>query len=131
MNFTIEDTLYNYSGIYSITTTIDNRFYIGSTVNFWRRYQDHRTKFRNGNHANGYMKAFVNKYGLDKFSFNLLYICKSTCLKYNEKLWIETLKPQFNIKKIIERPYFEDEKAFNWEKMRKQFEDIDEKLKAG
>ncbi len=34
---------------------------------------------------------------------------------YNEKLWIDSLKPQFNIKKIVNRPYFPDELQFNKE----------------
>ena len=113
MTFNMDINLCDYAGIYSITTTIDNRFYIGSTVNLWRRYKDHNHRLKNKIHANKYMQAFSNKYGLDKFSFNLLYVCKNTCLRYNEKLWIDILKPQFNIKPIIERPYFEDEIYFN------------------
>jgi hypothetical protein len=33
-------------------------------------------------------------------------------LVYNEKLLIDSLKPQFNIKKIVNRPYFDDEIRF-------------------
>lgn len=112
MNFTIEHNLHRTSGIYSITNSIDARFYIGSTINFWRRYGDHKGRLKHKEHANKYLQAFSNKYGIDKLNFNLLYPCKNTCLRYNEKLWIELLKPQFNLKKLITRPYFDDEIQF-------------------
>lgn len=118
MKFTIEDSLCDSSGIYSITNSIDPRFYIGSAKNYWRRYVDHRAALRRNDHANKYLQAFSNKYGIDKFSFNLLYLCKNTCLRFNEKLWIENLKPQFNLKKLITRPYFEDEKIYDFNKIR-------------
>lgn len=109
MQFNIENILSYRSGIYSITNSVDNRFYLGSTINFRKRYLDHRNRLKNKNHNNKYIQAFSNKYGIETFSFNLLFLCKNTCLVYNEKLWIELLKPQFNIKPIVQRPYFDDE----------------------
>lgn len=117
MLFNIPDNMWYNSGIYSITNSIDSRFYIGSTICFRRRFLDHRSSFKKKKHANPYLQSFVNKYGLETISFNILYPCKNTCLVYNEKLWIENLKPQFNIKKIINRPYFADELAFNQTEM--------------
>ncbi len=34
-------------------------------------------------------------------------------LVFNEKHWIETLKPQLNVKKIINRPISDDEMRYN------------------
>ena len=131
MIFNIEESLCDMSGIYSITTSIDNRFYIGSTINFWRRYVDHRAKFKKGNHANKYMQAFASKYGLNTFSFNLLFICKNSCLIHSEKFWIEVLRPQFNIKPIIQRPYIEDVARYDLEKRRRLIEPIYESMGVG
>lgn len=118
MKFNVPENLATYSGIYTITNNRDNRFYIGSTINFKRRYSDHKSMFKKNKHANPYLQAFVNKYGLESMSFNILYPCKNTCLVYNEKTWIDTLKPQFNIKKIINRPYYEDEIRYNMDSLR-------------
>ncbi|MEK6882406.1 MAG: GIY-YIG nuclease family protein [Nanoarchaeota archaeon] len=114
--------LSNKSGIYSITNSVDNRFYIGSTVCFSKRFRDHRYRLIRREHYNKYLQSFSNKYGVESMSFNILYLCKNTCLVYNEKLWIDTFNPQFNLKKIINRPYFDDEIAFNLKNYKSPFE---------
>lgn len=124
MIFNIPSILYYSSGIYSITSSIDNRFYIGSTVCFKRRFQDHKSRLNNKNHNNKYIQAFANKYGTHTLSFNLLYLCKNTCLVFNEKLWIDKLKPQFNIKPIITRPYFDDELLYDIQSIKSPLESL-------
>jgi group I intron endonuclease len=130
MIFNINNQFQHDSGIYSIKNRIDDRFYIGSTINFWKRYKDHFGKLTIGNHANRYLQAFAKKYGIDTLIFEMVLLCKATCLKCNEKLCIEQLKPQFNIKAIIERPYFEDERIFNLENLMKKAIDADEIIQS-
>lgn len=129
MIFRIGNDFKYYSGVYAIENLIDDRFYIGSTKCLFERFKDHLYYFKKQKHANKYMQAFVNKYGLETLSFELLFLCKNTCLTYNEKLWIDTLKPQFNIRKIIQRPYFDDVERFTLKEMRRQFDEVDIKLK--
>lgn len=129
MIFNIHDFIKNYYGIYAIRNCLDERFYIGSTIDFYKRYNDHLRLLRKGTHANKHLQAFSNKYGIDKLSFELLFLCKNTCLVYNEKIWIDMLNPKFNMRKIIQRPYFEDVEKFNFENMRRKINEIDEKLK--
>jgi group I intron endonuclease len=128
MDFCINVSLKHKSGIYIISNSIDDRIYIGSTINFDRRFKDHRSKLINKTHANKYLQSFSNKYGIDKLSFNLLFLCKNTCLKDNEKHWIDLLEPKFNIKKIIERRYFQDQAIFNTEMMCREIDRIDKIL---
>lgn len=130
MKYNIDTNISMRSGIYSITNSLDNRFYIGSTIDFWRRYCDHKHKLKKGSHANKYLQAFSNKYGIETLSFDLLFVCKNTCLCFNEKLWIDLLKPVFNIKPIIHRPYYEDEKIFSIDQMRKQVQGADHLLET-
>ncbi len=113
MLFNIPDNISQSCGIYTITNNYDNRFYIGSTLCFKRRYSDHKNRLKKKKHANPYLQSFVNKYGIETLSFNLLFICNKECLVFNEKHWIETLKPQLNVKKIINRPISDDEMRYN------------------
>lgn len=112
MTFEIDVSLRNKSGIYYIYNSVDSRVYIGSTVDFWRRYTDHKNKLMSGTHGNKYLQSFVNKYGINTLSFKLKALCKNTCLLFNEKYYIDTIKPEFNIKSIVQRPYFPDIEEF-------------------
>lgn len=113
MLFNIPENISHSSGIYTITNSYDNRFYIGSTTNFKRRYNDHKNRLIKKKHANPYLQSFTNKHGFGTLSFNLLYVCDKQCLVFNEQHWIEILTPQFNIKKIINRPISDDEMKYN------------------
>jgi len=116
MIYNSDINLKNKGGIYKISTDIDNRIYIGSTNNFYKRYNDHKRKLIKKNHANKYLQSFFDKYGKNSLSFEILTICKNSCLLYSEKYFIAILKPNFNIKKIIERKYFEDEVEYDLNK---------------
>jgi len=124
MLFNIPYNISQSCGIYTITNNYDNRFYIGSTLCFKRRYSDHKNRLKKKKHANPYLQAFVNKYGIETFSFNLLFICSKECLVFNEKHWIETFKPQLNVKKIINRPVSDDETRYNNSLFLNQLKDI-------
>lgn len=60
------------SGIYKITNTVDDRFYIGSAVELWDRCRTHRIALLAKNHYNDYLQRFVDKYGIDKLKFELV-----------------------------------------------------------
>lgn len=128
MIFNIHNSIKDDSGIYAIRNCMDERFYIGSTVGFYKRYSDHLRLLKKRNHANKYLQSFSNKYGLDMLSFELMFLCKNTCLVFNEKLYIDTLKPQFNIRKIIQRPYFEDVEKYDIKAMRDAFDEADRRM---
>ncbi len=115
MKFNIDLSFKHSSGIYIITNDVDDRIYIGSTINFWKRFSDHKRKLTLNTHANKHIQAFSKKYGIESLSFNLLLLCKNTCLLFNEKQCIELLKPKFNVKPIIERKYFDDGIIYNEE----------------
>jgi group I intron endonuclease len=115
----VDYSLKNKGGIYKISNTIDSRIYIGSTNNFTKRYNDHRKKLSVKTHANKYLQAFYNKYGSDSMLFEVLSICKNSCLLYSEQYFISLLTPEFNIKKIIERKYFADEIEYDYNRNKK------------
>lgn len=120
MRFNIDDKFKNYSGIYIIKNTIDSRCYIGSTNDFYQRYKDHKSNLINNKHNNPHIQSFVNKYGIDSLAFNLLCFCNIEVLIYNEKLLIDELMPEFNIKPIEITDFnlydaeFQKQKVFNF-----------------
>ena len=91
---------YNYSGIYCLKNTIDDRCYIGSAQKLNYRLWNHKHKLIKGNHANNILQNFVNKYGIDKIYFEILETVSIDKLLEREQYYIDTLKPEFNILKI-------------------------------
>lgn len=100
MELNIDNELLNYSGVYIIKNTIDKRTYIGSTNCFRTRYNSHKRALNNNKHTNKHLQCFVNKYGINKLSFNILCFCSISVLLHNEKLLIDEIKPAFNMKPI-------------------------------
>jgi len=100
MRFNLQESIKNESGVYIIKNSIDDRCYIGSTIDFYQRFQDHKSSLLNNKHANQILQNFVNKYGLNTLSFNILCFCNNKVLRYNEKLLMDELRPSFNIKPL-------------------------------
>ena len=84
------------SGIYKITNTITGDFYIGSSKDIKRRWAAHKWKSRWKNYPNNPMYQDMQKYGVDKFEFQVLVEVEIASLKEIEQQFIETLKPTYN-----------------------------------
>lgn len=78
------------SGIYSILNVDTNKFYIGSAVNFNKRWNLHKYKLNQNIHENRYLQAAWLKYGKEAFEFKILeYVCGKSQLIYKEQTWID------------------------------------------
>ena len=84
------------SGIYKITNTVTGDFYIGSSKNVRRRWADHKSQSRWNECPNSPMYQDMQKYGIDKFVFEVLAEVEIEKLKETEQQFIETLKPTYN-----------------------------------
>lgn len=73
------------SGIYVIEIEGYEKFYIGSSINFKRRKEDHLRDLKYNRHDNQYLQRLYNKYGKDSFKFRL-FIYTGTDKKYILKL---------------------------------------------
>ena len=79
------------SGIYQIRNLVNGKIYVGSSINLRKRMKDHFRDLRNNRHANQHLQKAYNKYGLDKFVFEVLeYVEKDVLLK-REQYYIDTL----------------------------------------
>ena len=84
------------SGIYKITNTITGDFYIGSSKNVKQRWRAHKCPSSWNKCPNNPLYLDMNKYGLDKFDFQVIEEVEADKLKEKEQQFIETLKPTYN-----------------------------------
>jgi group I intron endonuclease len=84
------------SGIYLITNLLNNKKYVGSSVNIYNRYHTHKIKLKQKIHSNKHLEASYHKYGADNFIFEILEYCEKTELEFKEQYYIDFLKPEYN-----------------------------------
>ena len=84
------------SAVYKITNTITGDFYIGSSKDMKRRWREHKCPSKWNEQPNNPMYLDMQKYGIDKFVFEILEVVEIDSLKETEQQFIETLKPTYN-----------------------------------
>ena len=84
------------SGVYKITNTVTGDFYIGSSKNIERRWKAHKEPSRWSNNPNILLYRDFQKYGVDKFEFQILANVEPDQLKETEQQFIEKLQPTYN-----------------------------------
>lgn len=83
------------SGIYKITNKVTGKFYIGSSVNFKRRWYMHKFELKRGKHGNIHLQRAWDKYGEESFVFEVIKEVEPTrkeILK-EEQIFLDTLSP--------------------------------------
>ena len=90
--------LFNYiPGIYMIKNLVNGKCYIGSTNNLYRRYHQHKSRLMSNNHSNRHLQNAWNKYGGDSLGFTILTDCELEDVRLFEQIYINQLKPEYNI----------------------------------
>ena len=84
------------SGIYRITNTITGDFYIGSSKDIKSRWTTHKYPSTWNEHPNNPMYLDMQKYGVEKFEFEILEEAEADKLKETEQQFIEKLQPTYN-----------------------------------
>lgn len=77
------------AGIYKIVNVVDDKFYIGSTSNFIIRKRHHWKALRHGYHYNTFLQRAWDKYGEDKFRFDVVIYCSEEDLIFFEQRFID------------------------------------------
>lgn len=85
------------SGLYEIRNIKNGKIYIGSAINFHRRFEYHKYELNNHKHSNGHLQNAWDKYGKDSFNFYPLLICSKEMLLYYEQVLLDNIRPQYNI----------------------------------
>jgi group I intron endonuclease len=60
-------------GVYKISNKEDKRYYIGYSQNIYKRFGVHKSGLNNNKHQNIFMQRAYNKYGQDKFKFEIIH----------------------------------------------------------
>ncbi len=90
----------NDSVIYMILNNINNKIYIGSAINFYKRKADHISKLNKNKHSNKHLQFAWIKYNNSFTFYPIELINDINKLIEREQYWIDILKPEYNIAKI-------------------------------
>lgn len=88
------------AGIYKITNLVNNKFYIGSSVNLYNRFHTHKTKLKQNIHVNKHLQNSFNKYGKNNFLFTVLEYCDKNLIQDREQYYLDKLLPNYNHRKV-------------------------------
>lgn len=91
----------NEAGIYIIRNTVNTNVYIGQSAYLLNRVKWHLRQLKKNKHANPKIQRFVNKYGIDSISFDVLELCERDkgVLCDREQHYMNQYPIKFNISK--------------------------------
>jgi group I intron endonuclease len=92
------------SGIYEIRNTVNGKRYIGSAVNVFKRWGEHKHHLRKGDHHSRHLQNAFAKHGEDVFVFSIIEVCDKSLLTQREQYYFDALTPEYNIAKCAEAP---------------------------
>lgn len=80
-------------GIYFIINLINKKFYIGSTFNLKKRWEnEHRGFLRTNCHPNKHLQRAWNKYGENNFIFEVIMVCSKEKCRFFEQKCLDVYK---------------------------------------
>jgi group I intron endonuclease len=92
-------------GIYKISSICKpSRFYIGSSVDVYHRWIEHKSNLSRGKHHSPKIQNHYNKYGVNDLSFEVIEYCTRNNLLEREQYYLDTLNPWFNTYPIAGSP---------------------------
>lgn len=103
-------------GIYCIKNIQNDKMYIGSTVNLYKRTCWHISALRRNVHHNYYLQNSYNKYGVDNFELIILKECSKEDLRNLESYYIKfynTLSSEngYNLTIVTKEKLFQSEES--------------------
>lgn len=79
-------------GIYQIKNLVNDKVYIGQSINIKGRWSEHKTHLKYNKHHNIHLQKAWNKYGRENFKFSILEECNKEDLDFKEIFWINFYK---------------------------------------
>ena len=93
-------------GIYQIVNIVNNKKYIGQSINIRDRFIRHKYQLNKNIHDNKKLQNAWNKYGKEFFKFEVLIECDRDCLEKLEKQEVERISGySYNISKNYDNLY--------------------------
>lgn len=90
-------------GIYRIICSVNGKCYVGSTKDFFYRWNEHFYKLEAGIHHSDKLQKAWSKYGKAAFSFEVLSICLEQNLDEKEAFWMTSLnsvQAGYNVREV-------------------------------
>lgn len=89
------------AAIYSIVNQKTCDMYVGSSINYKRRWNKHKSTLRRNTHACQHMQNSFNKHGEIAFSFEVIeFVSDVTQIIAREQFWIDFYRPEYNKRAI-------------------------------
>jgi len=89
-------------GVYALINIRSGKQYVGSATDIRRRTNNHFLWLRRGCHWNPRLSAAYAIHGREAFTYEVLEECPREQLFEREQYWIDTLKPNYNVRSIAE-----------------------------
>lgn len=116
--------LKNIPGVYKIVNIIDNKHYVGGTVDLEGRLEDHICSLLRRDHHNIYLQRAVDKHGIDNFRFDVVELCRKKNVYIRENHWTREFKASLNNGGYVLRNELDTRKWF-------LSEDVKERISKG
>lgn len=84
-------------GVYKIRNKINEKVYIGSSIELSRRITQHKSDLCNDRHSNPHLQNSWNKYGKENFEFVILLYCDENYVYYYEQAFLDNIYCEYNI----------------------------------
>lgn len=102
----IDIALRKVTGIYKITNTINNKSYVGSSVDVYQRGCMYKHLIKRKKLHNKHLQSSVEKYGYDNFTFELLDKCEEGTSVFDlhqlEQSYINKINPEYNKRTVVD-----------------------------
>lgn len=77
------------SGIYYIENKVNNKIYVGQSINVHKRINRHKYLLKTGTHSNIYLQRSFDKHGKNNFDFGVIKLCDVDELNSLESRYIK------------------------------------------
>lgn len=84
------------TGIYIIKNIINEKVYIGQSLDIHNRWIQHRSRLKCGCHENKHLQSAYNLYGKDAFEYSIIEECRSDQLNGKEIYYIQKYNSYYN-----------------------------------
>ena len=90
-------------GVYKITNSVNNKYYIGSSCDIKNRIRKHFELLKRNKHHSVYLQNAYNKYGRNSFTYEILELCEKNNSLIIEQRYLDNIpnwKNVYNMSKI-------------------------------
>lgn len=82
-------------GVYNITCLVNDKIYIGSSKNIYKRWKEHKYHLNKNNHDNIFLQKDWNQYGEENFEFSILEECNESFRYQLEQKYLDEYRPYY------------------------------------